>query len=70
MQKQLIGKVSNMNKVQKFFKEVVKEMRLVNWPNKFDIKEGTVVVIVMSTIVGIFLAIIDLVFSSLARLFI
>ena len=59
-----------MNKIQKFFKEVVKEMRLVNWPNKFDIKEGTIVVIVMSTIVGIFLAVIDLVFSSLARLFI
>ena len=54
-------------KTKAFFKDVVKEMRLVSWPNKHDIKEGTIVVVVMSAIVGVFLALIDSVFSLATR---
>lgn len=54
-----------MNKIQKFFKDVVREMKLVSWPTKADIKEGTTVVIVMSAIVGIFLSLIDLFFTKI-----
>ena len=54
-----------MKKIQKFFKEVVSEMRKVSWPNKHDIKEGTVVVIIMSAMVGVFLSIIDFIFSKI-----
>ena len=54
-----------MGKIQKFFKEVLSEMRKVSWPNKHDIKEGTVVVIVMSAMVGVFLSIIDFIFSKI-----
>ncbi len=54
-----------MNKIQKFFKDVVREMKLVSWPTKSDIKEGTTVVIIMSAIVGIFLSIVDLFFTKI-----
>lgn len=54
-----------MEKIQKFFKDVLKEMKLVSWPNKHDLKEGTTVVIVMSAIVGVFLSLIDLIFTKI-----
>jgi len=57
-----------IEKTQRFFKDVVREMKLVSWPNKHDIKEGTVVVIVMSGIVGIFLSLVDLIFGRLIGL--
>ena len=54
-----------MHKIKKFFQDVIREMKLVTWPNRHDIKEGTVVVIVMSAIVGIFLALVDFFFNKL-----
>ena len=57
-----------MNKIVKFFNEVVKEMKLVTWPNKHDLKEGTVVVVIMSAIVGIFLSLVDQIFTFLVGL--
>ncbi|HQB41250.1 MAG TPA: preprotein translocase subunit SecE [Candidatus Cloacimonadota bacterium] len=59
-----------MKKIQKFIKEVIREMKFVSWPNKHDIKEGTTVVIVISAIVSIFLLLIDLVFGQVIKLFI
>lgn len=59
-----------MEKIRKFFKEVMREMKYVSWPNKDDIKEGTTVVIVMSAIVSLFLFIIDIVFGQIINLFI
>jgi preprotein translocase subunit SecE len=56
-----------INKTQKFFKDVVKEMKLVSWPNRHDIKEGTIVVIIMSIIVGLFLAFVDLIFEQIVQ---
>ena len=54
-----------IEKFKIFCKEMVKEMKLVSWPNKHDIKEGTVVVIIMSIIVGVFLAFVDQIFTWL-----
>ncbi|HOD54039.1 MAG TPA: preprotein translocase subunit SecE [Candidatus Cloacimonadota bacterium] len=59
-----------MKKIQKFFKEVMREMKYVSWPNKDDIKEGTTVVIVMSVIVSLFLFLIDVVFGQIINVFI
>jgi len=56
-----------MNKIVKFYKDVVKEMKLVSWPNKHDIREGTIVVIVMSAIVGIFLFFVDYIYQLATR---
>ena len=54
---------------KKFCKEVVREMKLVTWPNKHDIKEGTIVVVCVSAVIGVFLAIIDFGFGRIIQLF-
>lgn len=54
-----------MKKLEKFLKEVLREVKFVSWPTKDDIKEGTLVVIVMSAIVSIFLFFVDVVFGQL-----
>lgn len=48
----------------------MREMKCVSWPTKDDIKEGTLVVLVMSAIVSLFLFTIDIVFGQLVNLFI
>lgn len=55
-------------KVTRFFREVRSEMKSVTWPSKDDLKEGTVVVIVMSTIVALFLSVVDLGFNKIIGL--
>ena len=50
-----------------FLKNVRQEMGYVSWPNRADLKEGTTVVIIMSIIVGVFLSVIDGIFSFLIR---
>ncbi|MCL2063179.1 MAG: preprotein translocase subunit SecE [Candidatus Cloacimonetes bacterium] len=57
-----------IEKIRKFFKDMIKEMKLVTWPNKHDIKEGTTVVVIMSAIVGIFLASVDQIFTFFTSL--
>jgi preprotein translocase subunit SecE len=54
-------------KIAAFFRSVRNEMRAVSWPTKDDLKEGTTVVIVMSSIVAIFLTAVDGVFNYLIR---
>ncbi|HNX37861.1 MAG TPA: preprotein translocase subunit SecE [Candidatus Cloacimonadota bacterium] len=54
--------------IKKFFREVRAEMKSVTWPNKADLKEGTIVVIVMSAIVSIFLSLVDLGFNGIINL--
>jgi preprotein translocase subunit SecE len=55
-------------KISRFFRDVRSEMKCVTWPNKADLKEGTIVVMVMSTIVAIFLSLIDFGFSKIIEL--
>ncbi len=55
-------------RITRFFHEVRSEMKSVSWPTKVDLKEGTVVVIVMSVIVAIFLSLVDLGFGRLVNL--
>jgi preprotein translocase SecE subunit len=43
-------------------------MKSVSWPGKNDLKEGTVVVIVMSAIVAIFLSMVDFGFSKILEI--
>ncbi|HHV37454.1 MAG TPA: preprotein translocase subunit SecE [Candidatus Cloacimonetes bacterium] len=56
-------------KISRFFREVRSEMKSVTWPGKDDLKEGTMVVIVISSIVAIFLSVVDLGFKHLIGLF-
>jgi preprotein translocase subunit SecE len=56
------------NKIGHFFHDVASEMRAVSWPTMDDIREGTVVVIVISGIVALFLALVDFGFGQLVKL--
>jgi len=56
-----------IKKTVKFIKEVRQEMKYVSWPTKDDLKEGTWVVIVMSTMVAIFLSLVDMGFGFLMK---
>ncbi|MBM4399548.1 MAG: preprotein translocase subunit SecE [Candidatus Cloacimonetes bacterium] len=56
-----------LDSVIQFFKEVRTEMKSVTWPTKDDIKEGTVVVIVMSAIVALFLSAVDFILGLAVR---
>ncbi len=48
-----------MEKFNKFLKEAVAELRKVTWPSKDELIGSTIVTIVMSVIVAIFIGIVD-----------
>ena len=54
--------------VSRFFRDVRSEMKSVSWPSKDDLKEGTIVVIVMSAIVAVFLSMVDFGFTKILEL--
>ena len=58
----------NFEKISRFFHDVFNEMKAVSWPNKADIQEGTIVVIVISGIVALFLSLVDFSFGQLINL--
>jgi preprotein translocase subunit SecE len=55
-------------KINRFYREVRSEMKCVSWPNRADLKEGTIVVLVMSTIVAVFLSLVDFGFTKIIDL--
>jgi len=48
-----------LEKIKKFLKEVVAELRKVTWPTKDELIGSTIVTIVVSLIVAIFIGIVD-----------
>ncbi|MFH1685940.1 MAG: preprotein translocase subunit SecE [bacterium] len=52
-----------MEKIKKFLKEVVAELRKVTWPTKDELVGSTIVTIVVSLIVAIFIGIVDRILS-------
>ena len=58
----------NFGKVGRFFKDVANELKAVSYQTKEDVKEGTIVVIVVSMIVAIFLSLVDFIFGRLMTL--
>lgn len=57
-----------MEKLKKFLKEVVAEMRKVTWPTKDELVGSTIVVIVVSLIVAIFIGIVDRILSFAVKM--
>ncbi len=49
-----------IDKIKKFFNDVIKEMKKVTWPTKAELQESTVVVIVVSILFAFFTYIIDI----------
>ncbi|MCH8028049.1 MAG: preprotein translocase subunit SecE [candidate division Zixibacteria bacterium] len=48
-----------MNKFKRFLKEVNVELRKVTWPSKDELVGSTIVVIIVSFMVAIFIGIVD-----------
>ena len=48
-----------MEKIVRFLKEVLAELRKVTWPSKDELVGSTIVTIVVSLIVAIFIGIVD-----------
>ena len=55
-------------KITRFFRDVRSEMKCVFCLTKTDLKEGTLVVIIMSAIVAIFLSLVDFGFTKIVEL--
>jgi len=56
-----------MNKIKRFFKEVVAELRKVTWPSKDELIGSTIVTIVVSTIIAIFIGIVDRILTLIVQ---
>jgi len=56
-----------LGKIQKFLKEVVAELRKVTWPTKDELVGSTIVTVVVSLIVAIFIGIVDRILSPFIR---
>jgi preprotein translocase subunit SecE len=50
-------------KIIDFLNGVTKEMKKVTWPTMDELKESTAVVLVSTMIVGIFIALVDILFT-------
>ncbi len=53
--------------IKKFSNEVVVEMKKVSWPTKEQLKESTIVVIVVSAIITVLVSVMDWVFTSIMK---
>ncbi len=56
-----------MGKIKKFLKEVLAELRKVTWPTKDELIGSTIVTIVVSLIVALFIGIVDRILSLVVR---
>ena len=54
-----------MNKAAKFLNEVKLELKKVSWPTRLELLNATVVVIVSVIILAVFIAVCDLVWSTI-----
>jgi preprotein translocase subunit SecE len=60
----LEGTLGMIGKVQKFIGEVMAEMKKVSWTTRRELVDSTLIVILSSFILGIFVGIIDFAFSK------
>lgn len=59
-----------IKKIINFLKEVVLEMKKVNWPTKRETINYTIIIVVVSFLVGFFLGALDFIFTYLLNKFI
>lgn len=57
----------NLGGLRQFFREVRLELWKVNWPSKEDVVAWTVVVFLLILIVGVYVAILDFIFSKFLK---
>jgi preprotein translocase subunit SecE len=54
-----------INEIIEFLKEVKEELKKVSWPSKEQVRNATIAVIIFTTIVSIYLWILDLGFQRI-----
>ncbi len=59
-----------MNKIIDFIREAKAELMKVNWPTKKQTINYTMVVVILSLVVAVFLGGLDYLFSSILKMFI
>jgi len=57
-----------LNKITKFFKEVRQELTKVAWPSKDELRDSTIVVIVLSILLSVFIGAVDFGLSRISTL--
>ncbi len=57
-----------IKRIKEFFDGVVFEMKKVSWPSWQELKGSTIVVLVLSLVLAIFLFVVDLILSKLVHL--
>ena len=60
--------VKKPNKIQKWWRETVGELRKVTWPTKEEALKMTKIVIIVVILTAVFLGVVDFVFSRLVGL--
>ena len=56
-----------MQKMKRFFVEVRAELLKISWPSKDAILASTIIVVILSIIIAIYVGVVDVFFSSLIR---
>ena len=56
-----------MNRLRQFIKESWSELKKVSWPSRLQVRNLTVLVFVISFVVGLFITVIDTVFTELIK---
>lgn len=62
-----IGEAAMFKKIANFFDGVVFEMKKVSWPSWPELKGSTIVVLVLSLILALFLFVIDVILTKLVN---
>jgi preprotein translocase subunit SecE len=55
----------SVDRVFKFFKEVKVELGKVTWPNRQELIGSTIIVVVLSLVMAVYIGILDFILSSL-----
>lgn len=58
------------SKINKFFAEVVIELKKVSWSTRSELIESTQVVLISTAALGVFIAVMDLIISHVIRIII
>jgi len=57
-----------MNRIIKFIKEAIEELKKVSWPTRDEVIDSTIVVVVSVIMVAIIFGIIDRILSEIVRM--
>ena len=58
-----------MSRITRFFAEAWQELRKVTWPTPEQARNLTILVIIVSTAVGLYIAFFDVIFGEIAKRF-